>query len=514
MSLSRIDLGLAAALALATIFAYFPTLSNDFVPFDDVTYVLENPQVKAGLTHDSILWAFSTTHGGNWHPLAWLSHMLDVQIFGLNPVGHHASSLMLHLVNTLLVFGVLLAMTRERWPSFAVAALFGLHPLHVESVAWVSERKDVLSCLFWLLTMAAYVSYARKPSWTRYVAGLFMFSLGLAAKSMLVTLPFVLLLADYWPLQRCKDGEVRWPRLFGEKAPYFLLAALFSLLAVIAQGRNNAINPLETVSLSLRLSNAATAYVAYIAKTFDPRHLVFLYPFPTSIPAWKTAGAVIFLSAASLAAFLGRRRRPSLFVGWFWYLGSLAPVIGLVQIGVQAMADRYTYIPSIGLGIALVWGVAHALAATPRFKIWGALAAAALALCLITLTRQQVGVWKDGIALFSHALAVMPEHAIARYNLAGVYATRGDYHAAIEHLRVYVQADPWDGDALALFADALLRVGRYEEAIPVLTQQLRATGENSRIYANLAQAFSALQQHEHAAAALAAARALEKAGQP
>jgi len=567
---------LAALLALAVFVAYQPTLANDFVPFDDVTYLLANPQAQAGLTRQSIAWAFTSSLGGNWHPLTWLSHMLDTTLFGLDPAGHHASSLILHIMNTVLVFGVLGAITGRRWPSFAVAAIFGLHPIHVESVAWVSERKDLLSCLFWLLTMAAYAHYVqttnkKEKSWgeklfgtawlykslyrfssvrgskksfspqtphfknfhhfglllgrsgesegqgvprnmetrKRYALALAAFALGLMAKSMLVTLPFALLLLDYWPLGRYAHPAgtaKRFGYLFLEKTPFFVLAALFSLLALMAQRQSNAISPLEAVGLGLRLANALTSYVAYIVNMIDPRHLIALYPFPQSIPLWKTVTAAAFLGAMSLAALLARRSAPFFGVGWFWYLGTLVPVIGLVQIGVQSMADRYTYIPSIGLSIAAVWGVERLFERLPRrAALAGMLLALVLVVAMIVQTRRQVRTWKDGVALFSRALAVIPDHSIARYNLAGVLATRGDYEAALEHLRACVQSDPWDLDALKLFSQALLHTQRFEEAISVLQQVQRLAGGDGRLYADLARAYAGMRLFEPAAAAMTAA---------
>lgn len=506
MTLSRLEGTLAAALALAVLIAFFPSLSNDFVPFDDVTYILDNPQVKAGLTPDSMAWAFSSSYAGNWHPLTWLSHQLDVTLFGLDPLGHHATSLLLHLLNTLLVFAVLLRMTGQRWASFAAAALFGLHPLRVESVVWISERKDVLSGLFWLLTMAAYLWRLRRPSWPRYALVLAFFALGLCAKSMLVTLPFALLLLDYWPLRRTEKES--WRSLILEKTPFFLLSGLFCGLAVVAQGSANALNNLQAVSLGGRLANALTAYVAYVWKTLFPTDLIFLYPFPGAIPLWKSAGALALLLATTLLVWLGRKRWPFLLVGWLWLLGVLAPVIGLVQIGLQSMADRYTYIPSLGLSMALVWSADAAIKAWPRLKPWLVATGLAAAVLLTGLTRQQARVWKDGEALFSHAVERMPEHTLARFNLAGVYATRGDHQAAAPQLQICVAQEPWNGEAWALLGESLLHLRRYEDALPALLQALRFE-KSARLLADLAQAYAGVRQIDQAAATLEQALRLE-----
>jgi tetratricopeptide (TPR) repeat protein len=499
MKANWLDLVLTAALVVAVLVSFLPTLDNDFVPFDDVTYILDNPRVKTGLALDSMVWAFSTAYGGNWHPITWLSHQLDVTLFGLAPMGHHAVSLLLHLVNTLLVFAVLLRMTGERWASFAAAVLFGLHPLRVESVAWISERKDVLSGTFWLLTMAAHLWFLRRPSWRRYCLALGLFSLGLAAKSMLVTLPCVLLLLDFWPLQRFRAAS--WRSLAIEKAPYFLIAIVFSGLAVIAQGRYNALNDLENVGLGLRLANATTSYVAYMWKTLFPTKLLYLYPFPHAIPLWKSLGAATLLLATTLFAWRTRKRWPFILVGWLWFLGALTPVIGIVQIGIQSMADRYTYIPSLGLSIALVWTAAALTPALPRRALWLSSAGLAAAILLTVTTRRQIPVWKNGETLFTHAIALMPEHAHARYNLAGVYATRGDHLAAVEQLLTCVTLEPGNNEAWALLGESLLQLGRYEEAVPAMLKALRA-GESAPLLTNLAQAYAGSRMLDHALGAL------------
>ena len=350
---------IAIVLLAVTMMAYSAVGSFGFVNFDDPDYVYRNLQVAQGLTWSGVQWAFTTGHASNWHPLTWISHMLDVQVFGLHPGAHHVINLLLHLANTLLLFGVLQRSTGATGRSALVAALFAVHPLHVESVVWIAERKDVLSTLFFMLTLWAYVSYTHSPALRRYLAVFVLLALGLMAKPMLVTLPFVLLLLDLWPLKRV--GVDAWDRatatrLVVEKIPLFALVAISSIVTFLVQREGGAVINLEGISLALRLSNALLSYIAYIGNMVWPSGLAILYPYPGSIPMWKSAAALALLLAASAAAIMAVRRRPYVTVGWFWYVGTLVPVIGIVQVGTQAMADRYTYIPLIGLFLLIAWG--------------------------------------------------------------------------------------------------------------------------------------------------------------
>ena len=356
-------------LAVAVVFG--PTIRHEFVNYDDDDYVYENPQVARGFTAPGIVWAFTHFHSGNWHPLTWLSHMVDCQLYGLDhPGGHHLTNVLLHAASCLVLFVVLRQMTGDLWPSAFVASLFAIHPLHVESVAWVAERKDVLSGLFFMLTLAAYVSYARRPfSLLRYLLTTALFALGLMAKPMLVTLPFVLLLLDYWPLGRIGatsqpvSRESRLPqqsspalrRVLLEKLPWLAMAAASCAATFLAQGTSVVV--VQRLPLLTRIDNALVSYAAYLGQFFYPAGLAALYPHPqSSLPIWKIVAAVLLLLGVSLAALACRRKCPYLLVGWLWYLGMLVPVIGLVQVGSQAMADRYTYLTQIGLYIALAWG--------------------------------------------------------------------------------------------------------------------------------------------------------------
>jgi hypothetical protein len=372
-------------LVVATLATYGDLRNHQFINYDDNVYVTDNPTVQGGLTLTGLVWAFTTLHSGLWIPLTWLSFMVDSQLFGLHPGGFFLTNLFFHIANALLLFWWLLRTTRAPGRSFLAAALFALHPLHVESVAWATERKDVLSTFFWLLTMWAYVWYAERPRLGRYVLILVCFSLGLMAKPMLVTLPFALLLLDYWPLGRLslkgpaaaaaspKPGPgVTIKRLVWEKSPLLVISALSSVVTFSVQKEAGAISTLHTLPIPNRLANAMVACVSYLGKMFWPAHLAVLYPLPGhNPPIWQAPAAGLALAVLSLLALRQARRHPYLLVGWLWYLGTLLPVIGLVQVGVQAMADRYTYVPSIGLFIAVVWGMADLAARwrAPRFLL-------------------------------------------------------------------------------------------------------------------------------------------------
>jgi len=368
---------ICVALILVTIAAYEPVRSCGFLNFDDPLYVTNNPRVFRGLTADGFFWAWTTFHAANWHPLTWLSHMLDCEWFGDNPAAHHLVNLGIHTANVLLLFLGLKAMTGSMARSGWVAAFFALHPLHVESVAWISERKDVLSTLFWMLALLAYTRYAHarkpprpaKPALKSAVGWYFLaylaFAAGLLCKPMLVTLPFLLLLLDYWPLQRVPPGvfgSAKWSALLGEKIPFFALSIASSVVTYIAQSKGGAMATEETIPFLARLPNALVAYASYLLKMIWPRQLSVFYPHPIVWPVWTVIGAALLLVVVSILVVMRLRRRPYLLVGWLWYLGTLIPVIGLVQVGSQAMADRYSYVPLIGIFIMVVWTLAELVA--------------------------------------------------------------------------------------------------------------------------------------------------------
>src|SRR5438093_8766959 len=363
-TLERPDLLILLGLAVVTFGIYAQVIGHRFITIDDLSYVEENPMVNRGVTLGGLAWAFTTFHQANWHPLTWIAHMIDSQLFGTIAGGHLLANALIHTANTLLVFWFLLRTTQPRWSSAVVAALFALHPLHVESVAWASERKDTLSTFFGLMSLIAYVRYAEAPSIRRYAWVAILLALGLLAKPMLVTWPFVMLLLDYWPLQRFDLTSRRevatklWP-LVREKLPLFALVAASAVVTSIAQSHGGAVRTFEEASLALRLSNALVSYAKYLLLAFWPNDLAVYYPFPRAgIPGWQIIGAALLLIGITAFCFFQRKIRPYLIVGWLWFLGTLVPVIGLVQAGAQTMADRYCYIPSIGLFIALVFGLA------------------------------------------------------------------------------------------------------------------------------------------------------------
>ncbi|HEV8583045.1 MAG TPA: glycosyltransferase family 39 protein [Thermoanaerobaculia bacterium] len=434
---------LAAALALLTAVAFLPVLENGFVNLDDGLYVTRNFWVRKGFTLGGLAWLWTANVANNWHPLTVLSHMLDCQLFGVTPAGHHLTSLLLHLANVLLLFEVLRRMTGAVWRSASASALFAVHPMHVESVAWVAERKDVLSALFWIAAMGAYQRYAVRPSLGRYLLVALAMALGLLAKPMVVTLPLVLLLLDVWPLGRLRF-EPGWggrlARLAAEKLPLLALSAAASFVTLRFQ--TTSLVDLEIVPWKLRLANAAVSYAAYLGKLLLPRNLAVFYPLPLAIPAWKALAAAALLAALTALAVRRARQAPWLLVGWLWFLGTLVPVIGLVQVGRQAMADRYTYLPSIGIFLAACWGLPEL--ARDRAGRRAALAAASILaiLALTAVTRAQVRHWSDSVDLFEHALAVTQDNYVAHIGLAKALATRRDWSGAAVHFRAALTLRP------------------------------------------------------------------------
>jgi tetratricopeptide (TPR) repeat protein len=493
MRCDRTKILIGLVLVLGTLAVYGGTLSNEFVNYDDPDYVTANPNVQAGLTNSSIRWAFTTTRASNWHPLTWLSLQLDSQLFHLRPWGFHLTSLLLHCANALLLFLVLDAMTGMVWRSAVVAALFAWHPLHVESVAWVAERKDVLSTLFWMLTLGAYVHYVRRPGTIRYLLVFCSLGLGLMAKPMLVTLPCVLLLLDYWPLGRLRfgdaaatngrpaskkarakswqEGSLRW--LLIEKLPLFALAAASCAITWYVQQKGGAVQSLTKYPLEARLSNVPVAYCTYLAKMVLPVDLAPLYPHSkAALPAWQVAGASAFLLGVTALALALARRLPYLAVGWFWYLGTLVPVLGLVQVGAQALADRYTYVPLIGIFLLLVWTTADLLVRWRSSFVLIPATAVVLLFCMF-LTWVQVGFWQNSYMLWVRTLAVTEGNYIARNNLALVCEDQGDLAQALTLYREAVDLAPDDLSSRINLAGLLARLGRGEEAVAQYDAALR-----------------------------------------
>ena len=469
-------------LVLVPALVYGRVAGFDFVNFDDPTYVLDNSMVSRGLSLESVRWAFTTFEFANWHPLTWLSYLVDCQVFGLRPGPMHVENLVFHLANTVLVFLLLERMTKTLWPSVTVAALFALHPLHVESVAWISERKDVLSTLFGLLAISAYERGFVLGSKPRLVAAIGWYALSLLAKPMLVTLPVLLLLLHVWPLKRRPFEAAGVGRLWmaGEWGALLLLAALSSFMTLIAQGQAGAIARLDYLPLDVRVANAALAYLTYLMNAIVPIGLACPYPHPyvtgrTAHILWpfylETAVAAVLFGIICWGALALRRRYPYVLVGWLWYVVSLLPVIGIVQVGRQAMADRYMYLPSIGLFIVFAWGAADLLRALHWRPVIGRLAAVACLVGCCLLTWRQVGFWQDSITLFERTLAVTTGNDIAQTNLSGAYhlrgdqlAQQGDWNSAEVQYRAALDVLPYWAEAMNDLATALVAQGKFDEA--------------------------------------------------
>ena len=468
---------LALAIAGAVVYVYAPVRHFDFVSLDDPEYVLENSHIAHGMTRDAIVWAFTSGYVANWHPLTWMSHALDLQLFGVNGGAHHLVNVGLHLVSSLLLFGALVRLTRAIGRSAVVALLFAIHPMHVESVAWIAERKDVLSGLFFMLTLWLYATYARSPSPARYAAVCVSLALGLMAKPMLVTLPLILLLLDYWPLNR--------PRRFLEKVPLLILAAASSVVTFFVQQEAGAVQGLISLPISDRISRACVSYVTYAWKAIWPARLAVFYPF-SPLPLWETIGAAFLLAVVTLLAFRVRHKAPYLFVGWAWFVVSLVPVIGLVQVGTQAWADRYTYLPYIGLFIAIVWTVADvvkriALAARLALPV-----TAAIVVVLLAVTAHaQVQFWKNSETLWSRALAVTSNNGYAEAGLGMAYAADGRTDEAIAHLRIAAAMEPALADVRNDLGRMYARRGDVTAAIEQFTAAIRSSPNYADAHHNL-----------------------------
>ena len=578
-------------LTLAALIAFWQVNQCDFINYDDPSYVTENIHIRNGITTEAIRWAFTIGYASNWHPVTWMSHMLDVQLFGLKPHWHHLTNLLFHIANTLLLFFVFHRMTKAPWKSAFVAALFALHPLHVESVAWVSERKDVLSTFFWMLTMGAYIHYVEHrtedgkqrtedgrqrteggghpssflclpSSVLRYLAVLIFFALGLMAKPMLVTLPFVLLLLDYWPLQRLESkkspqeiraeaskqgagnpasagvtssrrrsggerkplsatkkkgesGKMRTGQgiaqssvlvtpevlnpgpqssalrpLLQEKIPLFALTALSCIVTYFVQQKGGAVGSIEEVSWDVRIANALVSYIIYIGKTFWPNNLAVFYPHPGSLPLWQPMGAGLLLIAVTVSVIRTAKRLPYLTVGWLWFTGTLVPVIGIVQAGAQAMADRYTYIPLIGLFVMAAWGIPELLKKwqparfpTPRKETLFASSSLVL-LSLFIVTRTQVGYWRNSIALYGHSLKVAGPSDVILCNRGVAYGKVGNHAQAIEDFDRAIEINPKDANAYQNLGVTYAKLGNHRQAIEDFDRAIEINPEYAEAYYN------------------------------
>lgn len=485
-----------AAILVLTIVVYWQIGGHGFV-YDDTEYVSQNPNVQHGINAESIAWAFTAMHSANWHPLTWLSHALDWQMYGSKPAGHHATNLIFHTANTLLLAWVLYRMTRAVWKSLFVAGLFALHPLHVESAAWVAERKDVLSAFFWFLAMLAYVRYAEKPSFRRYSLVLLAFVLGLLSKPMTVSLPIALLILDYWPLGRFapKSALSAWKPLILEKVPLFALSAASCVITVIAQQSRGAVMMMEDYPFGGRLANAVVAYAKYLAKMIWPSGLAAYYPYVKSLPAWEIAASAVFLAMISVLVVRLSNRFRYLGAGWVWYLVTLVPVIGLVQVGWQSMADRYTYIPLIGAFVMIAWGLPdlanRLLPSSVRRPTVGtafALVGGAVILVLSWFTWKQVSYWKDTPTLWRRALAVTQRNEVANYNFGCYLQDQGKLDEAIAHFTEAVAINPRYVEAYNNLGNAYLQQGKLDHAVRTYSAALRIAPKYPRAHNNLGNA--------------------------
>ena len=511
---SRLTLTIALLLALATVLVFARVGGHEFLSYDDDLYITENRMVQQGLSWSGLMWAFTTMYASNWHPLTWLSHMLDVHLFGFRPVGHHLVSVLFHATNTVLLFLVLLKMTGAQWRSAFVAALFALHPLHVESVAWVAERKDVLSGFFGLLTIWAYVRYVERPGVLRYMFVAAVLALGLLSKPMLVTMPFLLLLLDYWPLGRMsgrfhiipESGPAGLPvpllRLLAEKIPLFALCAASGVVTVVAQKRGEAMADLS-LGLGLRLANATVGYLRYIGKILWPGALSVFYPHPgAGIPVWQAVGSFFVLALLTTFVLLRVRQSPWLAVGWFWFIGSLVPVIGLVQVGAQSIADRYTYIPLVGIFVMVAWGGQELLnrwrVPPPALRALSVLVIAVLA----GLTWRQLGFWKTHETIFRHSLSVTTDNCVAHSSLAYYLNHKGDSNEAFFHLQEALRLCPKDDMAWYNLGVWQRQRGNLPDAVSALREVLRLKPGYTKAWTNLGAVYLALGSIPEAADAL------------
>ena len=538
----RRELVICFILSVAALAAFGKVSQCDFISYDDNFYVTENDHIKNGFTADAIQWAVTTIHTGYWHPLTWLSLMFDYQLFGMNPAGYHIVNLLLHIANTLLLFLILLRMTKKTWQSAFVAGVFALHPLHVESVAWVAERKDVLSAFFFLLTLGTYLYYVEHPGYKRYLFVFLSFVLGLMSKPIVVILPFVLLLLDYWPLQRLQQNSMiqkpsvqkrtpdfadkrkgksskksaekgfeeaekpdtfkfQWSLirpLLWEKVPLFVLTAFLSIATYVAQQREGAMRSIEAFPWSVRFANACISYITYIGKTVWPSNLAVLYPHPGVVPIWQTLSAVILLIFMTLLVAWSAKKAPYLAVGWLWYLGTLVPVIGIVQVGMQSMADRYTYIPMIGLLIMTAWGIPELLKTWRYRKEVLATLSTVVILCFFMATRTQVEHWRNSFSLFDHTLKVTSHNSIMYYNRGNAFLKIGKYERAIEDYNSAAEINPTHADIYYNRGFAHGKLGNYEQAMRDYGRTVELDPRNAKAYTNLGIAYGRLGEYKQA----------------
>jgi len=489
---------ICALLTVATAVLYSPVAHHPFIGGDDFGYVLENPYVQHGFNLQTVIWSMTASRAANWHPLTWLSHALDCQLFGLDAGAHHLINVAIHICNSLLIFLLLWRVTRMAGRSAMVAALFALHPLNVESVAWIAERKNVLSTFFFLFSLAAYGWYALRPSWKRYILLALLFAMGLASKPMVITLPFVLLLLDFWPLYRVQGWtspsptfaveQVPWQRLILEKIPLLPLSAASAVVTMIVQKAGNAMDSLRNLSLGVRLENAIYSYVIYLAKLVWPAHLAVLYPHPLqSLTFLQVAFAVIILATISAVVWRERSTRPYALVGWLWFLGTMVPVIGIIQVGAQAMADRYAYIPELGIFVIAVWGSAHFIEVRSLSRSMAIAAGVSVLIALSVVTYRQVGYWASDYALWAHTLQVTRNNAIADDKMGFILLDQGRPEA-LDYFHEAARIWPSDFISRGEIAASLMDQGRLQEAIEQYESALQDGPDpqsRARYYSNM-----------------------------
>jgi len=476
----------------SSLFVYLQVINYDFIYFDDELYVIDNPNVKAGLTRETIIWAFSADYAVNWHPLTWLSHMLDIELYGLSPMGHHLTNLQIHTVNTVLLFILLNWMTGAIWPSSFVAALFAVHPLHVESVAWVAERKDVLCAFFWILSILAYVRYTRNQSKMNYLLIVILFAFGLMSKPMIVTLPFTLLLLDFWPLSRfepktCKTQTSAYRilvALIWEKIPLFALSVISSIITFSVQQYGGAVRSLETIPLMMRVSNALVSYTSYIIKMCWPTNLALYYPY-NELPVGSVLVSGLLLLCISAMIVVASRRLPYLATGWLWYFGTLIPVIGLVQVGSQSMADRYTYIPLIGLFIIVAWGMRDIAAKWQSQKVLLSIFSSIVLIFFMISSWFQAGHWQNGITLFKHTLAVTQNNSVAHCELGHALMRNENLDEAVVQFYKALRINSNYEAAHTNLGYTLARQGKFNDAIYHYNKTLHINRDNAKAHNNL-----------------------------
>jgi Tfp pilus assembly protein PilF len=481
-------------LTLAILAVFWQVNQYDFISLDDYAYVAENNHIQSGITMEGFHWAFSTTHAEFWHPLTWLSFMLDYELHGLNPAGYHLTNLILHILSTLLLFWLFCRMTGAVWKSAFVAALFALHPLHVESVAWISERKDVLSAFFWMLTLCLYVYYTEKPVIRRYLLVVFSFVLALMSKPMVVTLPVIMILLDYWPLNRFeskKDNLILWQ--LKEKLPFFILSAVLAIITL--HNPNNTDVSAKVFPLSSRIANAPVSFMIYLEKTFWPHDLSVYYPFSDQLPIWQVMSSILLIFVISYFVIAMMKRLPYLFFGWFWYMITLLPVLGIIQISLYSMADHYHYLPSIGLAVMLVWGIPSLIKSKKKILFPLGLS---FILIMAFITWKQCGYWKNSIELLNHTLEVTKGNYLMHLNRGAAYDDLGQYNLSIEDYNEAIRLKPDYAEAYYNRGCVYAKLGQYKLTIENCNVSIRLKPDYIEAYFNRGSAYAELGQYKNA----------------